>query len=142
MVVVDLLHEHAERSGRLGELLDLFLQSLQLLTLGLQCGDQLLVLSQGPGKIGPRLQEPLLQDLHLSGGVGQPPPEQRGLVLQEPDLRLQLLQLLSVPFRVFPWSLRHVPSSWAASIGAFHPISGRCFKLASYCLYGTSRSEA
>jgi len=47
--VIHGLHEHAEGRRRLGELLHLFLQRLDLLALGLQRGNQLLVLAQGAG---------------------------------------------------------------------------------------------
>src|SRR5439155_18136383 len=100
--VLVVAEEDAERGGRLGELLDLLLQELELLPLGLEDGDELLVLGHDPLEIAARLQHLLLQDLDLTRGVRQTPAEQRGLVLEELDLRLELVDVLLVALDLLP----------------------------------------
>src|SRR5439155_18198370 len=91
------------------------LQRLDLVALGLQSGDQLLVLGQRAGKVGSGLQEPFLEDLHLPRRVGEAATEQRGLVLQELDLGLELVNLLLVPLQPLLRVLDHAHLPYASS---------------------------
>src|SRR5439155_27046294 len=97
---------HAEGCGWLAELLDLLAEGLDLVALGLQRGRDLLVLRKGPGEIALRLEELLLEDLHLAWGVPEPAAKQRDLVLKELHLGLKLVHLLFVELLLFAWIQR------------------------------------
>ena len=99
-LVVVLPEVDPEGGGRLGELLDLLLQGFDLLPLGLQRGHELLVLRRGAHQIASRLEDLLLQNLHLPGRVRQTTPEQRDLILEELRLGLELVDLLLVPLQL------------------------------------------
>jgi hypothetical protein len=92
--VVVASHEHAERRGRLRELLDLLGERLDALLLVAQGIRELLVLSRRPRERLSGLDELLFEELDLPGGVRQAAPEEADLLLQEGDLCLQLVDLL------------------------------------------------
>ena len=98
--------ENPERGGRLGELLDLFGEGLDPLLLVAQGVGELLVLTGCAGERLTRLDELLLEELDLPGGVGQAAAEEADLLLQEGDLRLQLVDLLLALLRLLA-SIRH-----------------------------------
>src|SRR6266508_3074506 len=99
--------EHAERGRRLGELLDLLRERLDLVALLLHHRHELLVLGEGPGQVGAGLDQLLLEDLHLAWGVRQAPTHQGHLVLQELDLGLELVPFLLVLLELLSRVLGH-----------------------------------
>src|ERR687891_743790 len=88
--------EDSEGSRRLGELVDLFPECFDLLPFGLQGRDELVVLAGGLGDLALCLEEPLLEDLHLTRGAVQTATEEGDLVLQELHVRLEFVDLLLV----------------------------------------------
>ena len=111
--------EDPERGGRLGELLDLFGEGLDPLLLVPEGIRQLLVLAGRAGEGLPRLDELLLEELHLSRGVGEPAAEEADLLLEEGDLRLQLVDLLRLLFSLLV-AIRH-PAHLPPKSSTFHP---------------------
>ncbi len=111
---------HAERCRRLAELLDLFRERLDPLALPAQSVGELLVLAHRPGQLVARLDELLLEDGDLAGGVGEAAAKEPDLLLQELHLGLELVDLLLVAFHllVMAGHLRHPPGALFASIWA------------------------
>ena len=70
---------------------------------------ELLVLRERAGEIRTCLEELVLEQLDLAGGVREPAAEEGDLVLEEADLRLELVDLLLELFLLFAWiELRHL----------------------------------
>ena len=92
---------HAERRRRLGELLDLLGERLDLLALGAQRVGELLVLRHGAGELFAGLGELVLEQGDLPRGVREPTPKQADLLFQVLDLALELVHLRVV---LLDWS--------------------------------------
>ncbi len=86
----------AERRRRLGELLDLFGEGLDLLALGAQRVGELLVLADGTRELLAGLGELVLEQGDLTGGVREPAPQEADLLFQEFHLALELVHLCVV----------------------------------------------
>jgi hypothetical protein len=104
-----LREEHAEGGGWPGELLDLLLQGLDLLALAFQRCDEPLVLAQGLGHLPLRLEQSLLEDPHLPRRGVLALAEDGNLVLKEPKLSLELVDLFLVVARLRVLLHRRIP---------------------------------
>ena len=82
--------EHSEAGGGRRELLDLLLERDDLVARLTKGVGELRVLGVRRGELAAHLQEPLLQGARPAGAVLQPPPQQGGLLLEEPHLGPQI----------------------------------------------------
>ena len=102
---------HAERRGRLAELLDLLRERLDLLAFTAKGVGELLVLRHRAGELIAGLDELLFEERDLPRRVGQTPAQKPDLLLQELHLGLELVNHLLVPLDllVVTGHLRHLP---------------------------------
>src|SRR5581483_9123974 len=122
---------------------DLLAERLDLVALALQGRGELLVLRKRARQIGLRLQELVLEDLDLPRSVREPPPEEGDLVLEEPHLGLELVDLLLVALlllaRIRPG--HHVTSRVRASIRRPPPAPGSAREVALITVIRTLRGR-
>jgi len=91
------LQEHAVAAGRLGEPVDLLLEGHHLVPRLAERAGELLVALGERRHPALRLGQPLLQHPQVPGGLGQPAPQHRDLLLEEGHLRRELVHVLLVP---------------------------------------------
>jgi hypothetical protein len=90
--------EHAVAAGRLGQAIDLFLQSDDLRAGFLEgCHKALVVLGQS-GQLRLRCREPFLELPDVSWALGQLPPNKGEFLLQERDLAGEIVGLFFPPY--------------------------------------------